>query len=166
MGTPGRNFACNLRVRSAALWILSYGSIERRAPDSHRVIRFCRPIVRRLCLARREIGEINGTHTRTAAFTKPNADTLHHDLHLDPPVGAAPTSSPLQEERITDLCHGGNFAPARTCTSNVRLRAAACSSLTSRERRSLLKCNQQRIWLLLESRQPLLVFSEALIFLS
>jgi hypothetical protein len=26
--TPGRNFACNLRVRSAALYILSYGSVK------------------------------------------------------------------------------------------------------------------------------------------
>ncbi len=26
-GTPGRNFACNLRVRSAALYTLSYGSL-------------------------------------------------------------------------------------------------------------------------------------------
>ena len=27
-GAPGRNFACNLRVRSAALYILSYGSVK------------------------------------------------------------------------------------------------------------------------------------------
>ena len=53
-----------------------------------------------LCAARK-IGEINGTRTRTAAFTEPNADSLQHDLHVDPPVGAAPTSSPLQEERIS-----------------------------------------------------------------
>jgi hypothetical protein len=26
-GAPGRNFACNLRVRSAALYTLSYGSV-------------------------------------------------------------------------------------------------------------------------------------------
>src|SRR5437667_9885646 len=30
IGTPGRTFACNLRVRSAALYILSYGSVEKR----------------------------------------------------------------------------------------------------------------------------------------
>jgi hypothetical protein len=94
IGTPGRDFACNLRVRSAALWTLSYGSMKRRRPDSQT------DGSTMLCAPRN--GEINGTHTRTAALTKPNATSLHHNLHLDPPVGAAPTSSPLQEERITE----------------------------------------------------------------
>ena len=35
-GAPGRNFARNLRVRSAVLYTLSYGSIENGAPR-----RFC-----------------------------------------------------------------------------------------------------------------------------
>src|SRR5436305_13478657 len=30
IGTPGTTLACNLRVRSAALYTLSYGSVERR----------------------------------------------------------------------------------------------------------------------------------------
>ena len=29
IGTPDRTFACNLRVRSAALYTLSYGSVEK-----------------------------------------------------------------------------------------------------------------------------------------
>ena len=37
-GTPGRNFACNLRVRSAALYTLSYGSIENGAPGRFRPV--------------------------------------------------------------------------------------------------------------------------------
>ena len=39
-----------------------------RAPDSHRVIRFCRPMVRRLRLARDESGETNGIRTRCDGF--------------------------------------------------------------------------------------------------
>ena len=57
---------------------------------------------------------------------------LHHGLHkMDPPAGAAPAWFPLRKECIADLCHGGieNGAPARTCTSNLRLRRAACMNL-------------------------------------
>ena len=52
-------------------------------------------------------------------------------LESDPPAGAAPAWSPLREECIARLCHGGikNGAPARTCTSNLRLRRAACTIL-------------------------------------
>ena len=50
------------------------------------------------------------------------------------------------------------FAPARICTSNLRLRRAACRALTLRELREW--------WLRSESRRTLLVFSEALISLS
>src|SRR2546428_470658 len=35
-GAPGRSFACNLRVRSAALYTLSHGSFENDAPGPRR----------------------------------------------------------------------------------------------------------------------------------
>ena len=37
-GAPGRNFARNLRVRSAALYTLNYGSIENGAPGRFRPV--------------------------------------------------------------------------------------------------------------------------------
>ena len=37
-GAPGRIFACYLRVRSAALYTLSYGSIENGAPGRFRPV--------------------------------------------------------------------------------------------------------------------------------
>jgi hypothetical protein len=61
---------------------------------------------RALPCALRNWGDQRDSHP-LGGFHKAECCCLHHDLHLDPPVGAAPTSSPLQEERITDLCHGG-----------------------------------------------------------
>ena len=95
-GAPGRNFACNLRVRSAALYTLSYGSltscglgwirtinlpIQRRTPDSHRVNRFCRPMVRRLCLVRQKVGRPTG-FAPVRRFSQNRMLLLHHGLHL------------------------------------------------------------------------------------
>jgi len=59
------------------------------------------------------------------------AVTSRPPSEMDPPTGAAPAWSPLRKECIADLCHGGieNGAPARTCTSNLRLRRAACTIL-------------------------------------
>ncbi len=41
-------------------------------------------------------------------------------LESDPPAGAAPACSPLREECISDLCHGGieNGAPAEAAEGN------------------------------------------------
>ena len=70
-----------------------------RAPDSHRVDRFCRPMARRLYLARDESGEANGIRTRTTAFTEPDAAlTSWPPFETDPATGAAPVWSRLQGE--------------------------------------------------------------------
>jgi hypothetical protein len=75
-------------------------------------------------------------------------------------------------------------APARTCTSNSRLRKAVCTALTLQEQENGAPCrcrpgavclegrsascytNDAEKWLPPVSRRPLLVFSEALIYLS
>lgn len=109
-----------------------------RTPDSHRVARFCRPMVRRLCLVRDlRMGRPTGAApAQRSSQDRMLAVTSRPPFESDPPAGAAPAWSPLREECIADLCHEGigNGAPARTCTSNLRLRRAACMALTPRER--------------------------------
>ena len=104
-----------------------------RTPDSHRVARFCRPMVRRLCLVRElRMGRPTGAApAQRSSQDRMLAVTSRPPFESDPPAGAAPAWSPLREECIADLCHGGieNGAPARTCTSNLRLRRAACTIL-------------------------------------
>src|SRR6266446_4959006 len=97
MGTPGRNFACNLRVRSAVLDRLSYRSVERWLPGR------------------------DSPFDRLRALSKGSASKRHHQPP-EPEAGAPQVE--LQ----------GKDTPARTCTSNLRLRRAACRALTLRER--------------------------------
>ena len=60
----------------------------------------------------RKKGQVRGSRTHPAGFTGPNA---------------AATSSPEKKR-----------APARTCTSTLRLRTAACTTLTPREQGNAL----------------------------
>jgi len=57
-----------------------------------------------------ESGEVDGCWPRSAIFTRSNAAvTSRPPFEIDPPTGAAPAWSPLREECIAGLCHGGVF---------------------------------------------------------
>jgi hypothetical protein len=58
-GAPGRNFACNLRVRSAALYILRYGSLNWRKPEG--MLPMC---LRRTICFRNSPGTVDGACPR------------------------------------------------------------------------------------------------------
>ena len=101
-----------------------------RTPDSHRVMRFCRPPARRLCLVRDlKSGEADGCCPRSTIFTGSNAGcyiTASIKWILRP---ALPRHGLLYERSAllgsaTEESESG--APAMTCTSNLRLRRAAC----------------------------------------
>ena len=83
-GTPGRNLACNLRVRSAALYTLSYGSIEEWCAGAMKVERTPGLAPGKIGFAIRrlddfgiarilESGEVDGCCPRSAIFTGSNA---------------------------------------------------------------------------------------------
>ena len=72
----------NLPIQRRALYKLSYkANIWTRTPDSHRVNRFCRPMVRRLYLERgNEWGDQWDLHP-TRRFPQNRMLLLHHGLH-------------------------------------------------------------------------------------
>ena len=107
-GSPGRIRTVNLPNQSRMHCCCATGLQWTRTPDLHRIDRFCRPTIRLFILCAPTVGLTNGTCTRTAAFTGPDA-------------------------AVTSWSTLGKSAPARICTSSLRLRRAACRTVTLRE---------------------------------
>jgi hypothetical protein len=124
-----RPVLCGLRIRRIAAMLATQGSInEREMPldqarghsprlvaQWHDILKVLpkamsersasngRPTARGLYLARHENGETNGIRTRTAAFTKPNAELLQHGLHQSWILRSAPPRHNLLYKRSAFL---------------------------------------------------------------
>lgn len=109
-GGPGRICTVTFRVKVGCSRCLSYRADRKwtRTPDLHRVNRFCRPTIRLFILC--------------AIEDWVDQPDLHRHCRL---------------HRAGCYCYNmvniGNGAPARTRTSNLRLRTAVCRTLTPRE---------------------------------
>ena len=152
-GAPGRNFACNLRVRSAVLYTLSYGSVVemvRRggsAPPASAMsvrrsaidlpARWCRtPDLHRDCprsergasavgLVRRN-GCPASIRTMTTWVRARQAAVTSRGNEMEPAAGTAPASSALQKRRDYLSIHAGRKWRKPEGMLPMRLRRTIC----------------------------------------